>query len=101
MQWLKSRRLHYLAGGTAILLLTLALLRLVFLFGFSDIDLRAADRIALLQTLGVGLRFDLRLALLITYTGGSRSQDKSNAWQPKQSTTGQRLPGRGASPVTG
>jgi phosphoglycerol transferase MdoB-like AlkP superfamily enzyme len=65
MQWLKSRRLHYLAGGTAILLLTLAILRLVFLFGFSDIDLRATDRIALLQTLGVGLRFDLRLALLI------------------------------------
>jgi hypothetical protein len=65
MQWLKSRRLHYLAGGTAILLLTLALLRLVFLFGFSDIDLRTADRVALLQTLGVGLRFDLRLALLI------------------------------------
>ena len=65
MQWLKSRRLHYLAGGTAILLLTLALLRLVFLFGFSDIDLRATDRVALLQTLGIGLRFDLRLALLI------------------------------------
>jgi phosphoglycerol transferase MdoB-like AlkP superfamily enzyme len=65
MQWLKSRRLHYLAGATAILLLTLALLRLVFLFGFSGIDLRTTDSAALLTTLGVGLRFDLRLALLI------------------------------------
>ncbi|HXV22398.1 MAG TPA: sulfatase-like hydrolase/transferase [Desulfuromonadales bacterium] len=65
MQWLKSRRLHYLAGATAILLFTLALLRLIFLFGFSGIDLRTTDSVALLKTLGVGLRFDLRLALLI------------------------------------
>jgi hypothetical protein len=65
MQWLKSRRLRYLAGSTAILLLTLALLRLVFLFGFSDIDLAAADSAVLWKTLGIGLRFDLRLALLM------------------------------------
>lgn len=66
MQWLKSRRLSYLAGATAILLFTLALLRLVFLFGFSDVDLGTIDRAALWKTLGIGLRFDLRLALLIT-----------------------------------
>jgi hypothetical protein len=65
MQWIKSRRLHYLAGSTAILLLTLALLRFVFLFGFADIDLRTIDSAALWKTLGIGLRFDLRLALLI------------------------------------
>jgi phosphoglycerol transferase MdoB-like AlkP superfamily enzyme len=65
MQWLKSRRLHYLAGSTAILLLTMVFLRLIFLFGFSGIDLRTTDSVALLKTLGVGLRFDLRLALLI------------------------------------
>ncbi|MFA7535521.1 MAG: LTA synthase family protein [Desulfuromonadales bacterium] len=65
MHWLKSRRLHYLAGVTFILLLTLALLRLLFLFGYSDIDLALTDKAALLKTLGIGLRFDLRLALLI------------------------------------
>jgi hypothetical protein len=65
MQWIKSRRLRYLAGSTAILLLTLALLRFVFLFAFSDIDLGAVDNAALWKTVGIGLRFDLRLALLI------------------------------------
>ncbi|WP_027713697.1 LTA synthase family protein [Desulfuromonas sp. TF] len=65
MQWIKSRRLRYLAGSTAILLLTLALLRFVFLFGFADIDLRTIDSSALWKTVGIGLRFDLRLALLI------------------------------------
>ena len=65
MHWIKSRRLRYLAGSTAMLLITFALLRLVFLFGFSDIDLGTTDSAALWKTLGIGLRFDLRLALLI------------------------------------
>jgi hypothetical protein len=47
MQWLKSRRLSYLAGVSSILFLTWALLRLIFLVGFSDLSLSTADRQAL------------------------------------------------------
>lgn len=65
MQWIKSRRLGYLAGVSSILLLTWVLLRLLFLFGFSDIDLPLVDRRTLWQVLGIGLRFDLRLTLLM------------------------------------
>jgi phosphoglycerol transferase MdoB-like AlkP superfamily enzyme len=65
LQWLKSRRLRYLAGVSFILFLIWVLLRLVFLFGFSDLDLSLVDRSALWQVLGIGLRFDLRLALLM------------------------------------
>ncbi len=65
MHWLKSRRLRYLAGGTLILFLTWALLRLIFLIGFSDVDLQLVERRDLVEALGIGLRFDLRLALLI------------------------------------
>lgn len=65
MQWLKSRRLRYLTGVTLILSLAWALLRLIFLFGFSDVDLQLVERQNLLDVLGIGLRFDLRLALLI------------------------------------
>lgn len=66
MSWIRSRRLRYLAGVTAVLFMLFALLRLVFLLGFSGIswqDLNGQDDI--LRTLGIGLRFDLRLALLV------------------------------------
>lgn len=66
MQWLKSRRLHFLLAGTLAFFILFSLLRLVFLFGFSDIDAMAfPDVEALLKTLGVGFRFDLRLAILV------------------------------------
>lgn len=65
-QWLKSRRLHYVLGVTAILWLLWAGLRLVFLFGFSDLNLSRLEHGAFWQTLGIGLRFDLRLAVLLT-----------------------------------
>lgn len=65
MQWLKSRRLLYLAGISAIFFCTWAVLRLVFLFLFSDLHLNNSNRQLLLESLGIGLRFDLRLALLL------------------------------------
>ncbi|VXD03941.1 Sulfatase [Pseudomonas sp. 8Z] len=68
MSWLKSRRLHYLAGLTALLFALFAALRGVFLLGFSAVDsISEAD---VLNTLGIGLRFDLRLALLLMLPAG-------------------------------
>lgn len=63
MSWLRSRRLHYLAGLTALLFILFAALRVLFLFGFSGLDDAGAPDV--LRTLGIGLRFDLRLALLL------------------------------------
>lgn len=63
MSWLKSRRLHYLAGLTALLFVLFAALRGVFLLGFSAVDNISDPDV--LHTLGIGLRFDLRLALLL------------------------------------
>ncbi|EPL10484.1 LTA synthase family protein [Pseudomonas sp. CF161] len=66
MGWLQSRRLRYGVGAIGLVFALLALLRLVFVLGFSGIDLAAVeDNAQLLQTLGIGLRFDLRLALLL------------------------------------
>ncbi|MDN5517327.1 MAG: LTA synthase family protein [Pseudomonas sp.] len=63
MSWLKSRRLHYLAGLTALLFVLFAALRGLFLLGFSAVDSISDPDV--LRTLGIGLRFDLRLALLL------------------------------------
>lgn len=66
MGWLLSRRLHYWFGAVAILFVLLAALRGVFFFGFSGFESRAFGEIeAVPQTLGIGLRFDLRLAILL------------------------------------
>ncbi|MNF31987.1 Lipoteichoic acid synthase [compost metagenome] len=66
MDWLYSRRLHYWFGAVAILFLTLAVLRGLFFFGFSGFDLSALHTVeAVPQTLGIGLRFDMRLAILL------------------------------------
>ena len=66
MGCLQSRRLRYGVGAIGLVFALLALLRLVFVLGFSDIDpVVAEDKGPLLQTLGIGLRFDLRLALLL------------------------------------
>lgn len=65
-QWLRSRRLHYIVGGTGILFVLFALLRIVFLFGFSDATGRDdIDSGTILKALGIGFRFDLRLAVLV------------------------------------
>ncbi|TRO21804.1 LTA synthase family protein [Ectopseudomonas mendocina] len=63
MSWLKSRRLHYLAGLTALLFVLFASLRGLFLLGFSAVE--SISEPDVLPTLGIGLRFDLRLALLL------------------------------------
>lgn len=63
MSWLKSRRLHYLAGLTALLFVLFAALRGLFLLGFSAVESISEPEV--LRTLGIGLRFDLRLALLL------------------------------------
>ena len=66
MGWLHSRRLHYFAGGVAILFLLLIALRGIFLLGFSSIDPGVDQPWGLvLETLGIGARFDLRLAILL------------------------------------
>ncbi|NBA94927.1 LTA synthase family protein [Pseudomonas sp. R5(2019)] len=66
MGWLQSRRLRYGAGAIGLMFLLFAMLRLVFVLGFSGIDVRAvADNPQWLETLGIGLRFDLRLAVLL------------------------------------
>ncbi|MBP5103008.1 LTA synthase family protein [Pseudomonas protegens] len=66
MGGLQSRRLRYGVGAIGLVFGLLALLRLLFAVVFSGVDLSAADqREAILQTLGIGLRFDLRLTLLL------------------------------------
>lgn len=66
MGWLQSRRLHYWLGATAIAFVLFALLRVVFFFGFSGFDANAlSDDRTVLETLGIGFRFDLRLAILV------------------------------------
>jgi phosphoglycerol transferase MdoB-like AlkP superfamily enzyme len=64
MGWLRSRRLHYWVGAIAILFGLLAALRLVFYYGFSGLDDRPLTE-AMAETLSIGLRFDLRLAILL------------------------------------
>lgn len=67
MTWLKSRRLQYLLALTALFFTTMALMRAVFFVGFSPLynnpDFTTES---LLTAWGIGLRFDLRLALLMT-----------------------------------
>lgn len=59
---LQLRRLRYGVGAIGLVFVLLAVLRLVFLISFSGLDLNTP---ALLETFGIGLRFDLRLAVLI------------------------------------
>ena len=67
MTWLKSGRLHYAAGVTALFLLIFVALRAVFYFGFSDVGQTIhPDPAVLYQTLYIGIKFDLRLALILS-----------------------------------
>lgn len=66
MGWLQSRRLHYWFGAVAILFLLFAALRVVFFLGFSGLDSATlSESQTLAPTLGIGFRFDLRLAILL------------------------------------
>ena len=62
MTALQSRRLRYGVGAIGLVFMLLAALRLVFVVGFSGLPLNTPH---LLETLGIGLRFDLRLAVLL------------------------------------
>ncbi|MCF5708284.1 sulfatase-like hydrolase/transferase [Pseudomonas syringae] len=66
MSVLQSRRLSYWLGAIGLVFLLLAVLRMVFFYGFSGVEpgtLFTSGEV--LQTLGIGLRFDLRLALML------------------------------------
>lgn len=66
MDWLQSRRLHYCFGVVAVFFLWFAILRMVFFVGFSGFDGSAlTETESVAETLGIGLRFDLRLAILL------------------------------------
>ncbi|MCD5996086.1 LTA synthase family protein [Pseudomonas sp. CDFA 602] len=66
MSGLQSRRLRFWLGAVVLVFMVSAVLRGVFFFGFSGVEPgRLFSDGDVLQTLGIGLRFDLRLALLI------------------------------------
>jgi phosphoglycerol transferase MdoB-like AlkP superfamily enzyme len=78
--------LHYWLGATAILFVLFALLRVVFFFGFSGFDAKAlSGDNAVLETLGIGFRFDLRLAILVMLPVALL------AWIPRWNLVGSRL----------
>lgn len=67
MAWLKSRRLAYLAALIASFFCLFAILRGIFYFGFSEVgDTVQTETATLLETLYIGLKFDLRLAILVS-----------------------------------
>ena len=66
MGWWKSRRLRFLASSVVALFALFVVMRAVFFAFFSEVgDTVQADSGDLYHALGVGLRFDLRLALLM------------------------------------
>lgn len=66
MTWWKSRRLHYLLANTALFFVLMVALRAVFYAFFSEVSsTMPADSADVLHALGVGVRFDLRLAMLL------------------------------------
>ncbi|HEX5678971.1 MAG TPA: sulfatase-like hydrolase/transferase [Alcanivorax sp.] len=66
MGWWKSRRLRFLASSVVALFVLFVILRAVFFVFFSEVGGSVeADPDDVIHALGVGLRFDLRLALLM------------------------------------
>ena len=67
MAWLKSGRLQYAAGVVALLFMFFVALRAIFYFGFSEVGQTVhPDPGILYETLYIGVKFDLRLALLLS-----------------------------------
>jgi len=67
MAWLKSGRLRYTAGVVALFFLIFVVLRAVFYFGFSEVGQTVhPDPGTLFETLYIGIKFDLRLAILLS-----------------------------------
>lgn len=66
MSWIHSRRLQFLLAGTASLFALFVLLRAAFFFFFSGFGWsELVSDPAIRESLGIGLRFDLRLAILV------------------------------------
>ncbi|AWI76852.1 sulfatase [Parazoarcus communis] len=66
MSWLHSRRIRFLCAGVTLFFILFAALRLGFLIASADHAALAGESTGvILQTISIGLRFDLRLALLI------------------------------------
>jgi glucan phosphoethanolaminetransferase (alkaline phosphatase superfamily) len=64
--WLNSRRLHYWLAAIAIMFSALLILRGLFFIFFSGLEFSELRHVeAIPKTLMVGLRFDLRLAILL------------------------------------
>ncbi|WP_447754279.1 LTA synthase family protein [Pseudomonas nicosulfuronedens] len=66
MSWIRSRRLRYVVGVVGLLFFLFALLRLLFLTRFSALSWEQMQGAEVMRTVGMGLRFDLRLAILVT-----------------------------------
>ena len=67
MAWLKSGRLQYTAGIVALFFVIFVALRAVFYFGFSEVgETVHPDPATLFETLYIGVKFDLRLAILLS-----------------------------------
>lgn len=67
MAWLKSGRLQYTAGVVTLFFLIFVALRAVFYFGFSEVGQTVhPDSATLFETLYIGVKFDLRLAILLS-----------------------------------
>jgi len=61
----KSRRIRYLITGTVAFFLVFVSLRTIFYFGFSNLTQQdLVNAAALFEAIGLGLRFDIRLAIL-------------------------------------
>ncbi|WP_426417403.1 LTA synthase family protein [Aestuariirhabdus sp. LZHN29] len=67
LTWLQSRRVRYLAGVCAMFWLLMVALRVIFLMGFSEVGDTVQTSVSdLAKVLYIGIKFDLRLALLLT-----------------------------------
>jgi phosphoglycerol transferase MdoB-like AlkP superfamily enzyme len=67
MAWLKSGRLQYMTGVVVLFFLVFVALRAIFYFGFSEVGQTVhPDPGILLETLYIGVKFDLRLAILLS-----------------------------------
>lgn len=67
MRFLQSRRLHLLLSVALLLFVVQVLFRIIFYFGFSDLSQNEAATLpVLLKAWSIGLRFDARLAILLT-----------------------------------
>lgn len=67
MRFLQSRRLHLLLSVALLLFALQVLFRIIFYFGFSDLGQNEAATLpVLLKAWSIGLRFDARLAILLT-----------------------------------